>query len=171
MTSVSQQLARRRKSALARAVTLEQQYMIILSCLLCVELASAANVRHAQINLPDRSYYHLILAISPAAQEVIGPIGKLKEVHSEILLPEGAALLFRTARVFALAEMVADKEDDIAEWMMMRLELIPEQPAKTPLELCVESQSGAEFLASHLLRKLHITRSRNHADEITQSIL
>lgn len=65
MTSVSRQRAKRRRASLARAKTPEHQYMALMSRLLCVELASAEDVHLAKRKLPDRSYYHLILAIGP----------------------------------------------------------------------------------------------------------
>ena len=53
---------------------------------------------------------------------------------------------------------------DVATWMMTTIELIPGQPSRTPLALCVESQQGARFLESHLLRKL----SALHSDRTFQ---
>ena len=135
--------------------------MAVMSRLLSVELACSEDVQLAKRQLPDRSYYHLILAIGPAAQEVIGPLGYLKNAREESLLPEGAAMVFRTAHVFALAEMLADESEDVAMWMMTSQELIPGEPPGTPLALCVESQERAEFLARHLLRKLRAMRSRS----------
>ena len=170
MTSVSRQRAKRRRASLARARTPEHQYMALMSRLLCVELASSEDVHLAKRKLPDRSYYHLILAIGPAAQEVIGPLGYLKYVHEEFLLPEGAAMVFRTAHVFALAEMLAEESEDVAMWMTTPQELIPGQPRKTPLQMCVESEQGANFLANHLRRRLKIDQPRLHPDEEERQI-
>ena len=164
MIGTSKPPTQRRASRPATPLSAEQQYLAIMSRLLSVATADLEGIHLAKQPLPDRSYYHLVLALGTPAQEVIGSLTKWKEVGEEFLLPGGSAMVLRTARVFALAEMLAADAKDVATWMMTTIELIPGQPSRTPLALCVESQQGARFLESHLLRKL----SALHSDRTFQ---